>query len=196
MTKRIFDICFSLTGLIILSPFILLISILIILTMPGRIFFIQPRIGRNGRAFKLFKFRTMKRSSSRIENAFNPGDKCRITLVGGFLRKYKLDELPQFINVLIGDMSVVGPRPETAEWIKAYPEKWEVILKVRPGITDNASIEFRNEEKLLSASSNPYKVYRDEILPKKLNYYLEYVNHNTFTGDLQIILQTVKIIFS
>ena len=164
--------------------------------MPGCIFFIQPRTGKSGRIFMLFKFRTMKSSSSKIENAFNPGDKSRITLVGGFLRKYKLDELPQLINVLIGDMSIVGPRPETAEWIKAYPEIWEVVLQVRPGITDNASIEFRNEEELLSASDNPYKVYRDDILPKKLNYYLEYVNHNSFAGDLQIILQTVKIIFS
>lgn len=196
MIKRIFDIWFSLAGLIILSPLLLLISLLIILTMPGKILFIQPRIGRKGRTFRLLKFRSMKSSSSRIENAFNPGDKSRITPVGSFLRKYKLDELPQLINVLIGDMSVVGPRPETEEWINEYPEKWEDVLNVRPGITDNAAIEFRNEEDILASCENPVEMYRNVILPRKLDYYKNYAMQHTLLDDMIIILKTFKIYFS
>jgi lipopolysaccharide/colanic/teichoic acid biosynthesis glycosyltransferase len=138
----------------------------------------------------------MSNSSFKVEGVFNPGDKSRITRIGKFLRKYKLDELPQLYNVLKGDMSFVGPRPETEEWIDAYPEKWAIVLNVRPGITDNASIEFSNEEDILATSENPAEMYLKVILPKKLDYYTNYVNQHTFLRDIQIILKTIKIILS
>jgi lipopolysaccharide/colanic/teichoic acid biosynthesis glycosyltransferase len=196
MLKRLFDVCFSFLGLVILSPLFLIIIGLIYFTMQGKVFFIQPRVGRGGNIFMLYKFRTMRNAPLKVEGAFNPGDKSRITYLGNLLRKYKLDELPQLYNVFKGDMSLVGPRPETQEWINAYPEQWEIVLNVRPGITDNASIEFRNEEDILAACENPAEIYRNVILPKKLEYYTIYAKQHTFLGDIHIILKTFIIIFS
>lgn len=196
MLKRLFDVCFSFLGLVILSPLFLSIIALIFFTMQGKVFFIQPRVGRGGQIFQFYKFRTMCKASLKVEGAFNPGDKSRITHLGKLLRKYKLDELPQLYNVFKGDMSLVGPRPETQEWINAYPEQWEIVLNVRPGITDNASIEFRNEEDILAACENPAEIYRNVILPKKLKYYTIYAKQHTFLGDIHIILKTFIIIFS
>lgn len=196
MFKRLFDVCFSFLGLVILSPLFFIIIAFIFFTMQGKVFFIQPRVGRGGNIFRLYKFRTMYNAPLKVEGVFNPGDQSRITHLGKLLRKYKLDELPQLYNVFKGDMSVVGPRPEIEEWIKAYPEKWELVLNVRPGITDNASIEFRNEEDILAACENPAEMYRNVILPKKLDYYTTYARQHTFLGDILIILKTFKIIFS
>jgi lipopolysaccharide/colanic/teichoic acid biosynthesis glycosyltransferase len=194
MIKRIFDITFSTIGLLLLTPFFLIIIIWIKLLMPGPVFFIQQRVGLLGNCFKLIKFRTMLLSDTKTISGFDAGDSSRITPFGKFLRKTKLDEIPQLINVLKGDMSFVGPRPEVKQWTEVYPEKWKIVHTVRPGITDNASIVFRNEEEILSKSMNPEETYRNEILPQKLDLYIDYVNNHTFRGDIMIILRTLKAI--
>jgi len=160
--------------------------------MPGPIFFIQTRIGKGGKGFRLLKFRTMLVKPQTPEGSFDAGDQSRITALGKILRKTKLDEIPQLINVLKGDMSLVGPRPEVKKWTVVYPEQWAIVHQVLPGITDNASIEFRNEEELLAQSSNPEESYRNVILPRKLELYINYVNHHSFWGDLMIIIRTIQ----
>ena len=162
--------------------------------MPGPVLFIQNRIGKDGREFRLLKFRTMRVKPKTSECSFDAGDQSRITALGRILRKTKLDELPQLINVLKGDMSLVGPRPEVKIWTEVYPEQWAIVHRVQPGITDNASIEFRNEEELLAQSSNPEETYRNVILPRKLELYIDYVNHHSFSGDLMILIRTVQTI--
>jgi lipopolysaccharide/colanic/teichoic acid biosynthesis glycosyltransferase len=174
-----------------LLPF-LGIAMMIKLTMPGPIFFIQQRVGKGGRAFNLIKFRTMKVASGKKSGSFDAGDTSRITPLGVFLRKYKLDELPQLLNVLLGEMSFVGPRPEVKQWTLVHPEKWKIVHSVKPGITDNASIEFRNEEFILAHSNNPLKTYEEVILPRKLDLYIDYVQTRSFWGDIAIILKTIK----
>lgn len=192
--KRLFDVTASILGLIILSPIFLFTVIMIKISMTGPTFFIQNRIGRKGREFKLLKFRTMSLSQLTSEGSFEAGDISRITLLGRFLRRTKIDEIPQFVNVLKGDMSIVGPRPEVKKWTEIYPEKWASILSVKPGITDNASIKFRNEEDLLYKSKDAEMTYRDEILPLKLDLYIDYVNNHSFLGDIIIIFRTIKAI--
>lgn len=192
--KRIFDIIISTSALLIFMPVFLLISILMKILMPGPAFFIQNRVGQKGQLFNLFKFRSMSVVSDKNKGSFDAGDVSRITPLGKILRKTKLDELPQLINVLKGDMSIVGPRPEVKQWTEIYPEKWEIIHTVKPGITDNASIEFRNEEKILAQSEDPTLTYRDVILPRKLDLYIDYVNNQSFLGDIKIILKTIKVV--
>jgi lipopolysaccharide/colanic/teichoic acid biosynthesis glycosyltransferase len=192
--KRIFDFLSSLAGLIILSPVFLIVSLLIVMSMPGPVFFRQQRIGKNGKRFRFYKFRTMRMLNEAEKGSFHAGDNSRITPLGKILRKTKLDELPQLINVLKGEMSVIGPRPEVEQCTKVYPEKWEIVHRVKPGISDNASIVFRNEEELLAASENPQETYKNEILPQKLDLYMEYVNTHTFWGDLKIIFKTIKTV--
>jgi lipopolysaccharide/colanic/teichoic acid biosynthesis glycosyltransferase len=128
------------------------------------------------------------------EGIFEPGNVSRVTEIGKFFRKSKLDELPQLINVLIGDMSLVGPRPEVANWVAVYPDVWKKILTVRPGITDNASIIFHNEESILAKVDDPEQMYREVMLPKKLELYTDYVDNRSFQGDLLIILRTLKVL--
>lgn len=194
--KRSFDIIFSLIGLILLSPLWLAIGIFISLEDSGPVFFIQTRVGRSGRRFSIFKFRTMSVSAAHKNGRFDPGDTSRVTRTGRVLRKTKLDELPQLLNVLMGDMSLVGPRPEVPVWVDAYPERWKLVLCVRPGITDNASLEFRDEETVLAASADPEATYRQVILPVKLDLYEHYVKHHSFWGDITILWNTfVKVIF-
>jgi lipopolysaccharide/colanic/teichoic acid biosynthesis glycosyltransferase len=164
------------------------------IAMPGPVFFIQKRVGKNGKGFKLIKFRTMKVASGKERGSFDAGDTSRITPLGVFLRKYKLDELPQLLNVFLGNMSFVGPRPEVKQWTLVHPEKWKIVHSVKPGITDNASIEFRNEEIILSQSLDPIKTYEEVILPRKLELYIEYVNTRSFWGDIGIILKTFKVL--
>ena len=164
----------------------------IALLMPGPIFFIQTRIGKGGKEFRLLKFRTMLVKPQTSEGSFDAGDQSRITSLGKILRKTKLDEIPQLINVLRGDMSLVGPRPEVRKWTEVYPEQWTIVHQVLPGITDNASIEFRNEEELLAQSSNPEETYKNVILPRKLEIYIKYVNHHSLGGDLMIIIRTIQ----
>jgi lipopolysaccharide/colanic/teichoic acid biosynthesis glycosyltransferase len=192
ISKRIFDIIVSIVGLAILLPVFAIIAILIKLFMPGPVFFIQSRIGKGGEEFRLLKFRTMMGKSKTSEGSFDIGDQSRITSFGRILRRLKLDEIPQLINVLKGEMSLVGPRPEVKKWTKVYPEKWRIVFQVKPGITDNASIEFRNEEEILAQSSNPEETYRNFILPRKLELYVNYANNNSFFGDLLIIIRTFQ----
>lgn len=134
----------------------------------------------------------MKVASGKERGSFDAGDTSRITPLGVLLRKYKLDELPQLLNVLIGDMSFVGPRPEVKQWTSVYPEKWNIVHSVKPGITDNASIEFRNEEMILANAVDPLGTYKEVILPRKLDLYIEYVQNRSFLGDIGIIFRTFK----
>jgi lipopolysaccharide/colanic/teichoic acid biosynthesis glycosyltransferase len=190
--KRLFDLQVSVFGLIFLSPLFIVLGCLIKLNDKGPVFFIQKRVGERGRLFDLYKFRTMSSFGAYENGVFEPGNSRRITSLGKFLRRSKLDELPQLINVLKGQMSIVGPRPEVEKWVAVYPDKWQRILTVRPGITDRASIEFRDEEELLSQSSNPEDTYMNEILPRKLDLCLVYVDHNSFVDDLRILVLTFK----
>jgi lipopolysaccharide/colanic/teichoic acid biosynthesis glycosyltransferase len=189
--KRTFDFIASLGGLIFFSPLLFLIGLLIKLNDKGPVFFKQKRVMKEGKLFTLYKFRSMKVVKLLEHGSFEPGDISRITTTGKLLRRTKLDELPQLFNILKGDMSFVGPRPEVEKWVAVYPERWKLVLSVKPGMTDNASIMFRNEEKLLSESKDPEKTYKETILPKKLDLYEEYILNNSFIGDLKIIIRTL-----
>ena len=190
--KRAFDIIFSLVVLIIFFPFGLLISIAILLSSRGGVFYRQERIGKRGKPFMLFKFRSMKLNADKKGKLTVGMTDSRITKIGVFIRKYKLDEFPQFINVLIGDMSVVGPRPEVEEFVAYYTDEQKRILDVKPGITDYASIEYFNENALLAASENPKQDYIKKIMPQKINLNQKYIKRPTLTHDLKIILRTVQ----
>lgn len=188
--KRLIDFILSFTALILLSPFLLFISILIKITNNGSIFFIQERVGKNGSLFKMIKFRTMYTDHNDNNTISVKGD-SRITKLGFFLRKYKIDELPELINVLFGDMSFVGPRPD----VKGYADKLKgdhrKILKLRPGITGPASIKFINEELLLSKQENP-KYYNDNVIyPEKVRINLDYFYNNSIWIDFKIIFATI-----
>ena len=191
MLKRIFDIVSSLFGLIVLSPFMLIIAILIKLDSKGPIFFKQVRVTKNGREFKIFKYRTMKIGSDKYSQ-ITVGKDSRITKVGDFLRKYKLDEIPQLINVLVGDMSLVGPRPEVPKYVALYTEEQREILKVRAGITDYASIEFSNENDILANETDPEKAYIEKIMPRKIELNKKYLSEISVMTDIKIILLTIK----
>ena len=191
MLKRIFDIISSLFGLILLSPFMIIIAILIKLDSKGPIFFKQVRVTKNGREFKIFKYRTMKIGSDKYSQ-ITVGKDSRITKVGDFLRKYKLDEIPQLINVLVGDMSLVGPRPEVPKYVALYTEEQREILKVRAGITDYASIEFSNENDILANETDPEKAYIEKIMPRKIELNKKYLSEISVMTDIKIILLTIK----
>jgi len=196
MAKRLFDIIVSCLGLFFLSPVLLIVAGMILIADGSPILFRQIRVGRNGTNFKLNKFRTMTISQHALKGSFEAGNKNRITRLGAFLRKTKIDELPQLWNVLIGDMSIVGPRPEVRQWVDAYPERWAKVLTVQPGITDPASIYYRNEEDLLAQADDPEEYYRDHILPHKLDLYEEYVMTRSFYGDICLVLKTIMSVFS
>ena len=191
MLKRIFDITLSLFGLIILLPFMLIIAILIKIDSKGSIFFKQIRVTKGGREFKILKYRTMRAGSDKYSQITVGKDK-RITEIGSFLRKYKLDEIPQLINVLVGDMSLVGPRPEVPKYVNLYTEEQKEILKVRAGITDYASIEFSNENDLLASEENPEKAYIEKVMPKKIELNKKYLSEISVLTDIKIILLTIK----
>ncbi len=193
MMKRLFDILFSLGGLIALSPILFIVSVIIKMTSPGPVFFCQTRVGIKGIPFSIYKFRTMIPKAEQQGLKITVGCDPRITRVGAFLRKTKLDEFPQLLNVFKGDMSIVGPRPEVQEFVNEYPESVrEKILSVRPGITDLASIELSDEASLLEGKVDPRQAYIDEIMPIKAKYYLSYVANNSLCNDLSIILATIK----
>jgi len=193
--KRFFDIIFSLIGIIILIPFYLIIAIAISLDSKGGVIYRQKRTGKNGIPFDVMKFRTM-RPDSFSKGSLTIGDRDpRVTKIGYFLRKYKLDELPQLFNVLLGDMSFVGPRPEVEKYTKLYNEEQKKVLSVRPGITDKASIKYRNESELLAKSEDPEKTYVDVIMPEKLNINLAYIENNSVGKDIEIIFETIFAIF-
>ena len=193
--KRLFDFLVSLCMLSVLMPVLLLIAACVVIDSGFPVFFIQKRAGKNGKLFSMYKFRTMTVLKEAKQGSFDAGNSSRVTRVGKILRKTKLDELPQLLNVFIGNMSFVGPRPEVKKWVDAYPERWAFVLSVKPGITDNASIEFRNEEEILAAAENPEVAYRDEILPRKLSLYEEYVRNNSFFGDIGILFKTFLSVF-
>jgi lipopolysaccharide/colanic/teichoic acid biosynthesis glycosyltransferase len=188
--KRIFDVVFSLIGLIILSPVLLIISIIIKLKMPGGpVFFIQVRVGQNGRLFKMIKFRTMISSPS--SNSVSVKGDARITALGAVLRNHKLDELPELLNVLMGQMSFVGPRPDVPGYYDRLSGDDRKILELKPGITGPATLVYANEEEFLATVSDPIK-YNDEIIfPEKVRINLEYYYKNSFFGDIIIILKTI-----
>lgn len=196
MGKRGFDILFSASVLLALAPLLFAIALVVKLDSPGPVFFRQVRVGRGGREFRIFKFRTMRTDAPRLGPQITVGADPRITRTGHFLRKYKLDEFPQFMNVLIGDMSVVGPRPEVPRYVALYPERTrELVLSVRPGITDLASIEYRDENELLGRAADPERTYVEEVMPAKLSYCERYVRERSFGGDLAIIARTFKVSF-
>jgi len=191
MLKRGFDILASLIGLIVLSPVLLLISLLIKIESNGPIFYKQKRVGLKGIEFEIFKFRTMFLGSDK-KGLLTVGDRDpRVTRVGYFLRKYKLDEFPQLFNVFLGSMSLVGPRPEVSKYVSLYDDDDKTVLSVKPGITDYASIYFRNETELLKNAENPEKLYIEDIMPKKLALNKKYILEQSFILDLKIIFKTL-----
>ena len=191
--KRAFDFIFSFIGLILLSPIFLIISLLIALSSKGGVLYKQTRVGKDNIDFKVYKFRSMIVDADKkgLLSIGKDGRDPRITKIGYILRKYKLDELPQLINVLKGDMSLVGPRPEVRKYVDLYDDNQKEILKVRPGITDIASITFKNENDLLSQSPNPEQYYIQEIMPKKISLSLEYVKTRTLIKDIKLIFKTI-----
>ena len=192
---RFFDILFSLFGLIILSPFLLIIAVCIAIDSKGGVFYKQTRVGKNNIDFKLYKFRTMAIGSDK-GSLITIGEKdSRITKTGFFLRKYKLDELPQLINVLKGDMSLVGPRPEVRKYVDFYTPEQRKVLTVRPGITDYASIEYIDENQILGAASDPDKAYIEQIMPDKIRYNMKYIDNQSLKEYFKLIFLTIyKII--
>ncbi len=189
--KRLFDITASLFGLIVLSPILIPIALWVGLSSKGGVFYMQIRVGKNNKDFKLYKFRSMRVNSDK-QGLLTVGSKDnRITKAGYFIRKYKIDELPQLLNVLKGDMSFVGPRPEVRRYVEMYNEEEKQVLKVRPGITDPASIKYRNENDLLSKAEDPEQYYITNIMPDKLRINIDYINNRTFLKDIKIIFQTI-----
>lgn len=191
MIKRLLDFVASFIGLFLLSPVLLIIALLIKRDSPGPVFFRQERIGQYGKPFHIHKFRTMTVAQPSTAMQITVGQDARITRIGAFLRHYKIDELPQLIDVLQGSMSLVGPRPEVPKYVALYPEAVKsVVLSVRPGITDLASIEYRSESELLGKSSNPEQTYIEEVMPAKLAYCVQYVEQQSLWLDIQIIART------
>jgi len=188
--KRVFDIVASLLALLLLAPFLLVIAFLVALTSPGGAFFRQERVGRGGVSFQLLKFRSMRPDSEAKGQITVGGRDPRITGVGYFLRRSKLDELPQLINVLLGDMSVVGPRPEVPRYVALYSEEQRNVLNVRPGITSLASIAYIDENEVLGRSQDPERTYIEEVMPAKLALDLRYVRERSLLLDLRIIGRT------
>lgn len=192
MLKRAFDVLVSGVALVLIAPVLLLIGLAIKLDSDGPAIFRQERVGRFGRSFRIHKFRSMTVDASARGSQLTVGNDARITRVGGFLRQHKLDELPQLIDVFVGNMSLVGPRPEVPRFVELYsPEDRDLVLSVRPGITDRASIEFKDESSILGAARDPEAAYRTEILPIKLAYYRAYVRERSFGGDIAILFSTL-----
>ena len=190
MIKRIFDIVSSLCVLLVLFPFLIIISTLIFFDSRGGVFYAQERVGMGGRSFRLLKFRTMHPNSDKLQITVGHRDP-RITRIGYYLRKFKIDEFPQLINILKGEMSVVGPRPEVPKYVKLYTDEQRKVLTVKPGLTDYASLLYVNESELLEGAENPEKVYVDEIMPHKLSLNLKYIQERSFFNDLTLIFKTI-----
>ena len=192
--KRLFDITASGLGLLVLSPLFLVLALWIKLDSPGPVFYRQVRVGRGNKDFRLFKFRSMRVGSDKKGLITVGGHDPRVTRSGYYIRKYKLDELPQLINVFIGDMSLVGPRPEVRKYVDLYTPEQLHVLDVRPGITDMASIRYRNENELLEQAADPEQYYRYVVMQDKLRINLEYVTDHSFIKDLKIIFMTFKVV--
>ena len=204
MIKRAFDLCAATTGVLLLSPLLAAIALWIRLDSPGPVLFRQVRVGRHGVPFDILKFRTMAAQPPvqpqpgvppNLQRLLTVGRDPRITRAGHFLRKYKLDELPQLFNVVQGTMSLVGPRPEVPRYVACYPPRErELVLSVKPGVTDWASILYKDENAILGQALDPERAYIETILPTKLEYYVRYVRERTFWVDLRIIFQTLRAI--
>lgn len=193
--KRCFDLLVSLGGLVVLFPVFVLLAFLIKVDSVGPVFFCQRRVGKLCAPFQIYKFRTMVDNPTDIGSSITLDRDPRITKVGRALRKYKLDELPQLINVFLGDMSLVGPRPEVPKYVDAYDENDKnLIFSIKPGITDNASIEFRNESILIKNQNDVDKFYIEKILPVKLNFHREYIEKRSLWLDIKIIVKTIYLI--
>ena len=194
--KRLFDIVASGLGLLVLSPLFLILAIWIKLDSKGPVFYRQVRVGRDNQDFRIFKFRSMRVGSDKGSLVTIGGRDPRITRSGYIIRKLKLDELPQLINVFVGDMSLVGPRPEVRHYVNYWTSEQMRVLDVRPGITDPASIKFRNENELMEQAEDPEDYYINVIMQEKLKLYLEYVDHHSFWGDIGLIFKTFWVIVS
>jgi lipopolysaccharide/colanic/teichoic acid biosynthesis glycosyltransferase len=195
--KRFFDLIFTVQGIVILLPFFIIIAVLVKLDSPGPVFYLQERVGKNGRIFKIYKFRTMINDADKIGPAITVGDDPRITRWGYVFRKHKLDELPQLINVLKGEMSLVGPRPEVPKYVDMYSKDQMAVLNLLPGITDPASIKYRTENELLAATRaegvdvDPEWIYVNEIMPDKIKINLEYATKANILSDFVVIMKTI-----
>ena len=194
--KRLFDILASGCGLLVLSPIFIIVAIWIKLDSQGPVFYRQTRVGRYNKAFRIFKFRSMRVGSDKGSLVTIGGRDPRVTRSGYFIRKFKIDELPQLINVFTGDMSLVGPRPEVRHYVNYWTPDQMRVLDVRPGITDPASIRFRNENELLEKAQDPERYYIDVIMQEKIKLYLEYVEKSSFWYDIKLIFQTFKVIIT
>lgn len=197
LSKRLFDLFFTLPGLVLLAPVFVFVAVAVKLDSPGPVFFRQVRVGRHGKLFYIYKFRTMVEKAEQLGRQITVGEDSRITNVGKILRKYKIDELPQLFNVVAGDMSLVGPRPEVPRYVELYPpDIREKVLSVLPGITDFAAIEYKDENAILGAAADPDKEYIEKIMPVKLSYYLRYAEERSLWMDFILILRTLKAVFS
>ena len=194
MAKRGFDILFSAAALVLVAPLLPILATIVVLDSGWPVFYLGWRAGKNGEPFRIIKFRTMVRDAEQRGGAETAVDDPRITRVGSFIRRYKLDELPQLINVLVGDMSLVGPRPEVFDEVQQYGAQERALLSVRPGITDWASIKFRHEGEILRGATDPKKVYHEKIQPEKIRLGLKYVQERSMLVDLAILANTVKAI--
>jgi len=196
MLKRTFDILMAAIGLALLSPLLIVVGVFVKLTSPGPALFKQERIGRGFRPFMIYKFRSMVPDAPRRGAEITAGDDPRITTAGRILRKLKIDELPQLINVLKGDMSFVGPRPEARKYVEMFRDDYEEILQVRPGVTDLASLEYRDESTILGMADDPEKEYVQRILPEKIRVAKDQIRRASFWFDLTIIAKTVIVLLS
>jgi lipopolysaccharide/colanic/teichoic acid biosynthesis glycosyltransferase len=194
MMKRTFDILVSAAGLVLLSPVLLVVALLIKADSAGPVFFLQERMGRRFRPFHIYKFRTMVPDAPRLGKLITIGEDPRITRVGRILRLTKIDELPQLLNVLKGDMSLVGPRPEVRHYVELFRPDYEEILQVPPGITDLASVHYRHESEILGRAENPEEQYIKEILPEKIRLAKEYLRQSSFCFDAGLIVQTLVVL--
>jgi len=193
--KRTFDLVFSLVGFICLLPVFLIITLSIKIFDKGPVFYIQKRVGVNFQLFNFYKFRTMIDSAENKGPLVTGSNDPRITIIGGFLRKYKLDELPQLVNVIKGDISIVGPRPEVEKYVSLFKNEYQDILQIKPGITDFAALHYRNEEAILAKYEDSYKEYIEQILPEKIKLYYKYINSMSLITDIEIIVTTIGSIF-
>ena len=196
LAKRLFDITFATLGLAATFPLFALLALWIKLDSPGPVFYRGIRVGRGGKYFRMYKFRTMVVNADKIGGPSTSDDDPRVTRVGRSLRKYKLDELPELNNVLRGDMSFVGPRPEVPQEVELYSEEEKALLTVRPGITDYASIKFNNEGEILAGSQDPHQAYREKIRPGKIELGLEYVRNHSFLVDLKVLGMTFIVLLA
>jgi len=192
--KRVFDIVASLVGIVLLLPVFIIIGLWVKLSSKGPIIFVQKRVGKDFIEFNLYKFRSMVVGAQTKGPGVTSKDDARVTKVGRFIRSTKIDELPQLFNVLKGDMSLVGPRPELKKFVEAKKQEYKKVLSIKPGITDNAAIEFRDEEEIMSQYEDKEKAYIDIVLPQKIKLYYKYIDEISFFNDVKLILKTLKVI--